>query len=977
MNSLPPLGAERYKFVVKTNPLEYQTIYINEFYNEDNYVWAKLQADNKDKVKVGDSLILKLGGNVVATQPIKIKVLAIKVFEKDFISGNLDQNGNAIIESSGTYMQIRPNGFSMDLDDYRIYQNQTGDRASSGIPYCYLDLFTTLPSTELEIGQGSSIYIMINSSRNYNAGWVDIRYENTFFAQRNYATLEEWFDENLLNGNFIPGIDLTTGDSINYAGNLELVRGTLSSVGIGNIQVFTPSVSGKLYLRVKGLLEGGSNGRSGYCRAEIVVRNSTGIYVFETDPKQVDSTTFFESEETFDIVNGEHHGSSQYPIIQNQNNTTLQPAIIDLSFFNCFTMGNGVESYRVRDEFNTNSLNIDLRPTRTSVEPYRQVRKFADVTHSSEPYNESSNINGLNNFNLATANFKELDKQYGSIQLIHNKENDILVIQEEKAGKILFGKEVIYTAEGEPITTEISQILGRYDPYQGNNGIGLNPESFAYDNFRFYWFNSYFGVPIRLSIDGTTEINSGMVSYFRNIAISNRKALKIGGFDKFNERYTLSIGDEPIRLNYFDCGNVLEREITEEFSYILNLNNQIGEVTLDYNITGDVNITTLFNGTTVVNENLTGVGSIVINRDSLEDNQIVITITPNQTSYIIITNICPLPVPLDIVLVVVGDVGDAGKTILNRFRTNLNTFLECEDTFSEGPITKMQTINGFEGQSLFPNNGDTITIQSVKKQIHTASFLEVEQCNKIKYLISDQVYTSLEINELLDNSTNLVLTETIQGVNQNTFTGSFEFNRVALNEILYLIWDYKDKKPVVSDVYIEVLTNQTITFSVIDSLLESPTLTIDTDVSEGTLTINLDNTVTYENLSGVPGNDSAVLYVEVDGCGTLFNLFITIFDESEPPSLFNYTSGKRNLSTSFDCNGNSSPRNIYVDVQPNSSDDWLFDVTVIYSNAAGTILAPAGWYTDEILTFSPDGFNYIYWNGSAVVSANQGTCTTI
>jgi hypothetical protein len=39
---------------------------------------------------------------------------------------------------------------------------------------------------------------------------------------------------------------------------------------------------------------------------------------------------------------------------------------------------------------------------------------------------------------VSTANSKELDKQYGSVQLII-KENDVLVVQEEeKAGLILF-----------------------------------------------------------------------------------------------------------------------------------------------------------------------------------------------------------------------------------------------------------------------------------------------------------------------------------------------------------------------------------------------------------------------------------------------------------------------------------------------------------------------------------------------------------
>lgn len=882
LNSLPPVDAERYKFVIKTNPLEYQTIYINEFYNEDNYVWAKLQADNKDKVKIGDTLNLKTGANIPGTEPTQIKVLDIKEFDKDFIVGNEDQEGNPILETAGVYMKIRPEGFSMDLNDYEVRQNKVPDQASrSDYPTCFLDLFTetdfTTITSELSIGQGSSIYIMINSSFRYDSGWKNVRFEKTFYAQRDYSTLENWFEENLINGNYVPGIDLRNGESENYADNLSLVRGkaTYNSTS----QDFNSNPNGKLYLKVRGLESGGSNRRSGYCRAEIVIRNSTGVYVFETLPTQADSEIFFETEETFDIVNGEHHGSAQYPIIQNQNNATIQPAIIDLNFFNCFTQGNGVESYRVRDEFNTKFLNIDLRPTTTSIEPYKQIRRFADITHSSEPYNESSNVNGLNNFSLATANFKELDKQYGSIQLIYNSLGDILVLQEEKAGLLLFGKEAIYTAEGEPIITNISEILGTYKPYQGNNGIGLNPESFAQDNFRYYWFNPYFGTPVRLSIDGTTEINKGMETYFRDIAINFRNAIKIGSFDTFNKLYTLSIGEEPIRPNYFNCGNQLLKTITEPFSYILNLNNQIGEIILTYKVmSGNVNITTTFNNITETNSNLTGIGSITIDRNTLSENELFITITPNGASTFEITNICPIPIPLDIVLVVLGDELDAGKTILNRFRTNLNSFFQYEDTFSEEAVTKFQTINGFEGQGLFPINGDTITIQSVKRQSHTGRFMQIEECNKMKYLISNDVYDSSSVNDLLADSNNLFLTETIQGLNQNTFTGSFEFNRILGTEKLYLIWDFTNRKPVANndvvtvqfgeDIIINVLSNDTPNGTAVVTIIEAPT--------SGTAVVNLDNTITYTHNGDLGDRDAIIYQISNGACEATAEITINI-----------------------------------------------------------------------------------------------------
>jgi hypothetical protein len=991
LNSLPPIDAERYKFVVKTNPLQYQTIYVNEFYNEDNYVWAKLQADNKDKVNIGDTLNLKLYGNIPATQPSKIKVLDIKTFEKDFLVDNEDQEGNPILETAGVYMKIRPDGFSMDLDDYTIKQFKSKEGASDDnmrFPFSMLSLFTEIDPitsivTELPIEQGSSIYIMINSSFKLRSGWVNIRFEKTFYAQRDYTTLEQWFNENFLNGNYIPGIDLRNGESTDYAPNLSLVRGNLLSTGGVDL---TPT--GKLYLKSIGLISGssGQSNRYGYTRSEIVIRKSTGIYVFETEPIQADTDIFFESEETFDIVNGEHHGSAQFPIVQNQDNDplVLAPAIIDLNFFNCYTQGNGVESYRVRDEFNTNALNIDLRPTTVSVEPYKQIRRFADITHSSLPYNESSNINGLNNFNLSTANFKELDKQYGSVQLIFNKENDVLIVQEEKAGLILFGKEAIYTAEGEPIITNISEVLGRYKPYQGNNGIGLNPESFAQDNFRFYWFNPNFGVPIRLSIDGTTEINKGMETHFRNLAITHRNAIKIGSFDTFHKLYTLSIGEEPIQLDYFNCGNIFEKEITESYTYILNLNNQLGDITLNYQITGgSVNITTLFNGVTENHEDLTGTNTVTIDRNTLEENQVIITITPiiviapigNESEpgiYVKITNVCPIPIPLNIVLVVIGDVLEAGKTILNRFRTNLNTFFQYEDTFSVGPVTKFQTISGFEGQRLFPINGDTITIQSVKTQSHTGSFLQSEEANQLKYLISNGAYSESNINDLLTDSTALVLTQTIQGIDQNTFSGQFEFNRATQNQKLYLIWDFTSKNAMLQDDFAFVAIGQSVIIDVLANDLANANcvVAIQTDGLYGTSVVNVDKTITYTHDGTAPGElnvDTVTYSVTQNGLTAYATIEITIYTAEALPTLHYFRSGVSSLE-SYTCGSFAPVREVYVDVVPFSSENWFHDVTEICKDAAGTIPGDIGWYVNNnVYLFGAAGW-VLFWDGSAVTS---------
>ena len=66
---------------------------------------------------------------------------------------------------------------------------------------------------------------------------------------------------------------------------------------------------------------------------------SSGAFVFETIPVDIDSDIYFESSETFLIQNGLHKGNQQDQL----QNT---PAISLLDFHDCYSFGNGVESYQ-------------------------------------------------------------------------------------------------------------------------------------------------------------------------------------------------------------------------------------------------------------------------------------------------------------------------------------------------------------------------------------------------------------------------------------------------------------------------------------------------------------------------------------------------------------------------------------------------------------------------------------------------------
>jgi hypothetical protein len=890
--SIAPSWADRYKIVVKQDKEHYEIIFVNSYYREGLFAYVKLEGDNIDKVKKGDTLVVKSDSNGPLEQLITTEVLEIETKKLDFIEGNKTLDNTDIVEESGLYMKIKPTNFNMEFDDSkaRTFQGSSHlrypTRTYTSPKFGELNTATTPVYESYKIFPGTTIKIYINFQAR-GAIAYNQTYDKKFISAGEYNSLKEWFETEVKNlGSF--GKDYTWDGVTDIGSNINAGFGAADQWREGSGWGWSADGSSFFVVPHKK----GTTTRNISTNVKFEVIFTEGIVIFETQQRNVDNNIFFETEETFDIVNRQHQGSLLYPILQDQNNAT--PAIIELDFFNCFVQGQGIESYKYKDKFNANALSIDYRPTSASIEPYKQVRRFADITHSSEPYNESSNINGLNVFNLATANFKELDKQYGSIQIIYNRQNDLLVIQEEKAGKVSFGKQAIYTADGTPIFTKISEVLGDYFPYQGNNGIGLNPESFDQDNFRFYWYNSYYGTPIRLSVDGTTEINQGMQTYFRNNSIAFKNSKKIGAFDAYNKLYTLSLEQSNTEIDIFDCGNAFQKVLTANYQYILKLNDQTGSIQLNYNVlSGSITAKTTFNNLIQTNILTVGTGTITILRDTLEADELIVELTPNDVNIIneiSITNLCPVTIPLDVVLVVLSDALDSEQTIQNRFRSGLNNFLQYEDTFLPTPITKFETLSGFEGKNLFPKQGDTVTIQSVKRQSHTASFL-TEQCNQIKYFITNQNYDASSLSDLLANASNLALAETIQGISQNTFTGSFEFNRASTNQKLYLIWDYTNRKPILSNdnAILDNAASAVIDVLLNDQVVGTPIVTIITAPINGTAVVNLDNTITYTHNGTATVSDSITYQVSNGVCSSTATISISVNavgnpGDPEPPA---------------------------------------------------------------------------------------------
>ena len=248
--------------------------------------------------------------------------------------------------------------------------------------------------------------------------------------------------------------------------------------------------------------------------------------IFETEPEEVaDLDLYYETENSYDIT---------------QWNTEQE-----LKWFNCFSFGNGVESNRIRDDFNGVTMDKGVRVSSVIAEQFKEEHKKNTIIFSGI-YNSINGINQTNQFNQAEAITKDINPEYGSIQKLHARDGDLIALTEDKVLGISAGKDVLFNADGNPNLISSTNVLGYVRPYAGEFGISNNPESFATYGNRFYFTDKARNAVLRWGGDGLTVIsNYGMSDYFKDLLSTNSGAF-IGSFDEDLGTYNISINDQTV-----------------------------------------------------------------------------------------------------------------------------------------------------------------------------------------------------------------------------------------------------------------------------------------------------------------------------------------------------------------------------------------------------------------------------------------------
>ena len=228
-------------------------------------------------------------------------------------------------------------------------------------------------------------------------------------------------------------------------------------------------------------------------------------------------------------------GAARYIVKRDVSNNPFA-----LSWFNCYTFNNGVESNRIRDDFNQKMISKGVKASTVLDEVYKEERRSSGLIYSGI-YNSNSGVNNLNQFIQAEKITKDLNPTYGSIQKLFSRQTDLISFCEDRVIRISANKDAIFNADGNPQLIATNNVLGQTLPFSGDYGISKNPESFASENYRAYFADRQRGTVLRLSMDGITPISDyGMSDYFKD-NLKNADLLILGTYDDKKREYNLSL----------------------------------------------------------------------------------------------------------------------------------------------------------------------------------------------------------------------------------------------------------------------------------------------------------------------------------------------------------------------------------------------------------------------------------------------------
>jgi hypothetical protein len=822
-----PKWAKRYKFVIKPDADKYETIYSNLFFiePETNEAWLLLEGENMRKVEVGDRLIVKSD-----TAGPSLNCVNTIVLEKESQTDGFITIPDVNVPA-GLYMKVNPSNFNLVKSENAIItRGVQQDYASDGK---HVRLFYTMniegtdpdhPTwtfVDYSVPAGSRIEWYVDWNRAGVGRFCDPRgytLNKVYTSSTDYDNMYDWFVGDNIQLTINSGFDKGDGE-VN-----EFIEGvndypTALSIDINYWQFFRDPVTNQLFISFSSTnsCTGGRwsyrYSRRIYVTAKITVFRAENTIVFETEPSDALPDVFFENQLSFSIDDDGNHSGN----IQDQNISTGTPAIIDTKFFNCFSFGNGVESYKIRDSILGRSFNFGERVNTVASKDYKAADRFSDITYSGI-YNGESNINKLNEFNSGLSNFKHCEASFGEIQLLDGRNTDILTLQEDKISYVLADKNLLSDAAAGNIITATPEVLGTQIARTEKYGISFNPESYVQWGFDRYFTDAKRGAVIQLKGGDsqneqlTVISEQNMRTWFRDEFISSFNYQKLGGFDPYMNEYVLSMNDQQLPLNpqCLNCGIsqtftlFIEEESSKSFTYCVDLGpftglSQVSWSFLEIEEGKTFEVTADYNGNVVSSGPTDENGSIFFDKNNILIETVDITISYTGDMVVDILAGCVQTEQMSIVEVVLTNNSESGDTIHTQYRyTNgdfIGPLLQSLVLFSGGTetpiVSRYNIISGLVGTGSFPPEFSTMRMST--NAIQPDNFVFDIAQDKFRYLRSAILYnnTSVDINALLVAST----VATPNSGSAPLYYADFTVPESSDGQFLYLIWDLRDAIP--------------------------------------------------------------------------------------------------------------------------------------------------------------------------------------
>jgi hypothetical protein len=239
----PPAWATRYKFVIKPDQENYETIYCISFFEDPdtNNAYFLLEGENARKVEQGDRLIVKADSTGPTKTCVYATILEKSAQSSGFIEIPSDLDPTVLIPvPAGVYAKINPNSFNIVQDELAIIApgkiTVTSPRGSTYPKLYYpMNRFDTATSAwvDFDVPAGSRIVMSIKQTRAGVGNPCEERrnfLEKTLISGNAYDNMYDWFVgenvEQFLNdgtrfagagacipdNEFVPGITNVVGD---------------------------------------------------------------------------------------------------------------------------------------------------------------------------------------------------------------------------------------------------------------------------------------------------------------------------------------------------------------------------------------------------------------------------------------------------------------------------------------------------------------------------------------------------------------------------------------------------------------------------------------------------------------------------------------------------------------------------------------------------------------------------------------------